>query len=34
MTIQEYIQKKPLLFDGAMGTYYQKKYKDEQIFIL
>ena len=21
MTIQEYIQKKPLLFDGAMGTY-------------
>lgn len=28
MTIQEYIQKKPLLFDGAMGTYIVEKHPE------
>lgn len=26
MTIQQYLEKKPLLFDGAMGTYFIDKY--------
>lgn len=28
MTVQEYIKEKPLLFDGAMGTYLAEKYPE------
>ncbi|RKI38737.1 bifunctional homocysteine S-methyltransferase/methylenetetrahydrofolate reductase [bacterium D16-51] len=28
MDIREYLEKKPLLFDGAMGTYLAKKYQE------
>lgn len=27
MKVREYLEKKPLVFDGAMGTYYGAKYK-------
>lgn len=29
MTVREYLEKKPMLFDGAMGTYLLEKYQDE-----
>ena len=28
MKVQEYLEEKPLLFDGAMGTYLAKKYPE------
>ena len=28
MNIREYLEKKPLLFDGAMGTYLARKYQN------
>ena len=33
MNIAAYLKEHRLITDGAMGTYYQKKYKDEQIFV-
>ena len=31
MKIREYLREKPLLFDGAMGTFLAKKYPDIDI---
>ena len=28
MTVQEYLKEKPLLFDGAMGTYLVEKHPE------
>ena len=33
MKIAEYLKTKRLITDGAMGTYFQKKYNDEHTFV-
>ena len=32
MSLQEYLRERRLITDGAMGTYYEKKYGDADVF--